>query len=756
MSPILSGVKVLVTGTVQGVGFRPFVYRTARRFGVVGTVRNTAGGVEIEAFARQEALDAFVRAVKTQTPPLAQVLSLESRPLSADGAPESFTIGQSSLGESAAVDVTRDTAVCTSCLSEMRSPNNRRYRHAFINCTDCGPRYTIVRSMPYDRPNTTMAAFGMCPECAAEYADPVDRRFHAQPVCCPNCGPQLRLLDASGCVLETGDAAAECVRLLTQGSIVAIKGIGGFHLACRADRTEVVARLRQRKHREEKPLAIMVRDVSSARALAEISDIEGELISGVERPIVIVRKRDTGALAPEVAPRVSTLGIMLPYAPLHHVLFENAPYQALVMTSANLSDEPMCIDDAEAVRRLGGIADAYLTHDRPIYVRNDDSIARVLGAHPVLLRRARGYVPAPLPADTETTGVCAWGGILRGTVTVGRGSYCYTSQYLGAMDSVEALDNLERVMQHLMLVLGVTPRVHACDMHPQGLTSRPAESSGLPVVKVQHHHAHAVACLAENRWPDEAIAVVYDGAGHGDDGTGWGGEILRVNRSSYERLGHLRTAPMPGGDEATRLPGRMALGILSQSGDALWTDACAWMPVAERDAVIEVLRLGLNCPLTSSMGRLFDACAAVLDVCRTRTYEGQPAIELEGCADLAETRAFKMPVITENGLRVLDGASLLLQVAEAVRGGLSPAVASARFHNAVVAATAQVVTAVCEETGIRAVCLSGGCFQNVLLFGRLVAKLESAHLRVLVHRLTPPNDECVSYGQAIVAAERGA
>jgi hydrogenase maturation protein HypF len=751
----MPGLFITIQGTVQGVGFRPFVYRCARDHDITGRVYNDARGAAIEAFGSREKLNLFLGAIQASPPPLAVIRRIDVKELGSEP-PSRFIIDESHAGDVLAVDVARDTGVCDACLREMRDPGNRRHHHPFINCTDCGPRYTIIKQLPYDRPFTTMSGFAMCNECSREYEDPLNRRFHAQPVCCPKCGPKLTLCDSAGRPMEEPDPIAACIALLSAGSIVAIKGIGGFHLACRADRSDAVARLRERKHRDEKPLAIMVPDSAAAARVALISKPERALLESIERPIVIVEKRsDVQNIAPEVAPRVPTLGIMLPYAPLHHLLFENAPYGALVMTSGNRTDEPISATNQEALEKLGGIADAFLIHDREIYIRNDDSIVRALGSAPVIMRRARGYVPEPLPAGGPVDGIVALGGILKGTVTVGRGAVCYTSQYLGSVDKIEIIDHLDRMMRHLLSLLGVSPLRYVCDLHPAGLTRKLAERTGLPVDYVQHHHAHAVACMAENRFEGPALAVVYDGTGYGEDGTIWGGEILQVDRAHYTRLGHLAPLPLPGGDMAVVNPGRMAVAALYGTMGERSLDACRWMPEPERRAVIDMIKTSTNCPLTSSMGRLFDACAAILGICEKRTYEGQPAIELEGCAERNVHHGYEPPVHDQDGRIIIDGAAILREAWLDFCRGTSPARVSGRFHATIADATIEAAVRASKTTGLKTVCLSGGCFQNALLFGLVVNGFAGAGLQVLTHHLLPPNDECVSFGQAIVAGARG-
>jgi hydrogenase maturation protein HypF len=752
---------ITIQGAVQGVGFRPFVFRIARQMGVCGFVRNDGRGVFISAFAKQSILDAFVRTLQTTHPPLAVIRHFSVSPMTITGetldstAPQDFTIVQSNQGERIDVDITRDAAVCDNCLSEMRDPNNRRYRHPFINCTDCGPRFTIIKKLPYDRPYTTMADFAMCDECKKEYESPGNRRFHAQPICCPSCGPTLKLTDSNGAIIPEKDPISQCKRMFGEGLIVAIKGIGGYHLACAADNDSAVSVLRQRKRREEKPFALMVRDIEAAGKFVHIGPREKTLLESVERPIVLCRKKENAVpLAMGIAPGVPTLGIMLPYTPIHHLLFAGSRLNALVMTSANTTDEPIAFKNEDALNRLSGIADAFLMHDRDIHIRNDDSIARVCAHGPLLLRRSRGFVPEALDTLHEVQGVVALGGVLKSTAAVGRGRMAYSSQYVGEVANLETLEDFKSILFHLLRVLNITPTQWVCDLHPGGMTRIIAQDSGLPLMEVQHHHAHAVACMAENELTENALCVVYDGTGYGTDGALWGGEIFHTTHADFTRLGHLTLLPLPGGEQAIRHPGRIAVaalyGILGENA----ADACPWMQHKEKAAVIDMVKSNISCPKTSSMGRLFDAASALLGIGKNRTYEGQPAIELEGCADARETSEYDPGVSSQNGLLLIDGPKILAELYRDFKSGTPSEKASARFHNTIAKATALAVRKVADTTGCSRVCLSGGCFQNALLLEKTLALLSDAGLETFTHHRTPPNDECISFGQIVVAGAR--
>lgn len=747
-------VKITVTGTVQGVGFRPFVYRTAVSLGIRGEVRNDASGVRVLAAGTQLQLNAFISSLRNDIPPLAQVRTFEVEECRSCPEPSEFRIRETLAGEHREIDASSDIATCDACLEELFDPSNRRYRHPFINCTDCGPRFSLIHSLPYDRSATTMASFELCAECTREYGDPIDRRFHAQPVCCHACGPRLSFTDRYAHTLGNDDPIQACCSMLRDGGIVAVKGIGGYHLACRADCCDSVLRLRRRKQRDAKPFALMVRDVPAARQIGRVCELEARLLSGVEHPIVLVAKRpECSCICPQVAPGLPTYGLMLPYTPIHHLLFREGDFRCLVMTSANRSDQPMVHRDEEARENLGEIADAFLSHDRGIHVRIDDSIARVAADRPVLLRRARGYVPQPLPAPRDVTGIIAWGGILKSSVTVGRGTDCYVSQYVGVLENLQTVEALETTARHLLGLLGVEPRLSVTDLHPGGLLRQVLDDT-VPVVSVQHHHAHAAACMAENGIRDRAVCVVYDGAGYGTDGTVWGSEIMIADYRGFTRFAHLSEMPMPGGDQAVLYPWRMAMGALyGRQGDATrrYFDT---ITEPDRQSVLDLLRANVSCPLTSGMGRLFDALSALLGISTTRRYEGEPAIALEAVAQGGKMDCYDAPVCPGPQGRLIDGPSILLQAVEDFRAGQSPELISGRFHNTIARVTADMAALAAQQTGTTSVCLSGGCFQNALLMERTCRFLQERGLVPLRHRCVPPNDESISYGQAVVAGAR--
>ena len=734
---------------MQGVGFRPFVYRLARELAVSGSVRNFAGGVEIFAQGQAANVGDFLRRLRDDAPPLARIRDLAVTDAQAEDV-TGFHIDMTGASGGLDVDAARDIATCNACLAELNDPADRRYRHPFINCTDCGPRYTIIDSLPYDRPATSMKTFAMCADCEREYNDPADRRFHAQPVCCPRCGPKLTLLDADGNPIAADDPVAETAERLARGGIAAIKGIGGFHLACDATSSEVVARLRKKKYREEKPLAVLARDLDAVRRIAHVSAAERALLESPERPIVLLERKGEGVLAPEVDPRSRFHGVMLPYTPIHHMMAERVPY--LVMTSGNRTEEPIARTNEGALGKLRGVADVFLVHDRDILTRNDDSVVREIAGDVVIMRRSRGYAPEPIAVGQNVGGIVACGPMLKNCAAVGRGDLAYVSQHIGDLANVETYNSLHDTIQKLCGMLGVEPTLVACDKHPGYASTRLAESMELPLTRVQHHHAHVAACMAENGLRDRVIGIVFDGTGYGDDRHTWGGEVLAAGRADYERIGHLSYMRMPGGDAAVNHPGRMALGALFPLMGRDAARAVPWMDEPEVEAVLEMLDRGVNVPLTCGMGRLFDAASAVLGVCARRTYEGQPAIELEGVADPAVADAYPVDLVeTGDGIES-DGAAILAAVCEERDAGLPVPEIAGRFHNTIVDFLLKCAAAARERTGLNGVCLSGGCFQNALLLERSVARLAADGFSVHRHRLVPPNDGCVALGQLIVAA----
>jgi hydrogenase maturation protein HypF len=829
-------VRARVYGVVQGVGFRPFVHRLAQEQRLCGWVRNDAGGVVLEAEGERAALERFLAALAERAPPLASVERVRTHPLAATGE-RGFRIlesagaarelgaetsgtplessagpGEASAGEPVAL-VSPDVAPCAACLAEMLDARDRRHRYPFINCTDCGPRLTIVRALPYDRERTTMAGFEMCAACRAEYEDPTSRRFHAQPNACAECGPRARLIDASGAEMRARDVdalAAACAHdatraavagpppaadavsaaaaLLAAGAIVAVKGAGGYHLACRADDERAVAELRRRKRREEKPFAVMALHADALAGLVELSRAERELMAARERPIVLARRRAGARVAASVAPGLAELGVMQPSTPLHHLLLRDVAARlgadtALVMTSGNASDEPIAFEDADALARLRGIADALLVHDRPIHARVDDSVVRAVEA-PVasetprapapragptsavrsspqwmMLRRARGFAPRSMRLPLAAPPLLACGAELKSTLCVARGGRAWVSEHVGDLRDWETLRGFRECVARYEALFGVRPRVVAHDLHPDYMSSAYAlEREGVELVAVQHHHAHFAAVLAEHGELGRAVGAIYDGAGLGTDGTVWGGELLAGDIARVARVGHLRPVRLPGGDAAAREPWRMA---------------CAWLATLHEDERVppmpariansvdarrweQIARLAASAtasPLTTSVGRLFDAVAALCGLRTVVREEGRAAVELEAAAAAAadERRAYPL-ALAESDVLVMDARATIDAVTGDLDAGVPAALVSARFHNALADATARALALLAQREEVRTAVLAGGVFQNRTLLERCAAGLAREGLRVLFARELPPNDGAISYGQAAVAA----
>lgn len=766
--------RLRVSGIVQGVGFRPFVYGLARALELSGFVRNGPAGVEIEIEGTPGAIEEFERRLTERPPPLARIDALVSEPAEPVG-DSGFAIQHSGQEGELSALISPDVATCEDCLAEIFDPAERRYRYPFTNCTNCGPRFTITARVPYDRATTTMARFAMCALCEDEYHDPADRRFHAQPIACPRCGPSLRLVAPSGRPAG-GDPLASAASALASGKIVAVKGLGGYHLACDALNHRAVATLRACKHREDKPFALMARDLEVARRYCKLSEAEQELLCSRRRPIVLLTRREDAEppLAAAVAPGNPYLGIMLPYTPLHYLLLDafDAAGGAgvLVMTSGNVSDEPICYRDDEARERLRDIADLFLQHDRDIHVRCDDSVTRWFAGGEYLVRRARGYVPEPLPIDPPAAlQVLAVGGELKHTFCLVKGDRAFVSHHIGDLENWETMRSFLEGVEHFARAFDVRPQAVAYDLHPEYLSTKWAlervagtggeragvDLEGLPTIGVQHHHAHIASCLADNSRSDRVIGLALDGTGWGDDGTIWGCEALVADLVTYERAGHLRALPLAGGAAAIKEPWRMAAVYL----DAAFGDRAASLPldVAEEitarwGPVRAAARAGLNALPASSAGRLFDAVAVMCGLRARINYEGQAAIELEALARSAGDRgAYGCPV-SDDG--VIDGVALFASCVEDLVAGTAPEVVAARMHAGFAAGLARLVELIARRTSIGTVALSGGTFQNLLLTSRLLALLEGKGFEVLLHRRVPPNDGGISLGQAAVAAAR--
>jgi hydrogenase maturation protein HypF len=777
--------RVVVRGVVQGVGFRPYLYARATGLGLAGHVTNTTEGVVAEVEGAPAAVALFCDRIAADAPPLALVDSVDHREVPAAGGSR-FSIEDSRTGGPARTLVSPDVATCADCLTELADPADRRHRHPFITCTHCGPRFTIVTGVPYDRAHTTMARFPMCADCAREYADPADRRFHAQPVACPDCGPRLRLLvgqpdRALPAQPATGhDPVAEARRLLSDGAVLAIKGLGGYHLACDAENCAAVSLLRRRKARGDKPFAMMARGIDDIEHLVQLGAEERALLIGAVRPVVLLRRRTDARPSPgapwpsdAVAPGSPDLGVMLPYTPLHHLLLglpgDPPGPRLLVMTSGNVAGEPIVTDDDEALERLAHLADGWLTHDRPIHVPCDDSVVRVCDGERLIVRRSRGYAPLPLALPHPVPAILATGGDLKNTFCLAEDHRAWLSAHVGDMDDLATQHAFERAEQHVETITGVRPGILATDRHPRYRTAQWAlrRADGRPVVRVQHHHAHIAAAMAEHRRDGSrrVIGVAFDGTGYGDDGAVWGGEIMLADYETYHRFAHLAYVPLPGGDAAVHRPYRMALAHLYAAGigrtDGLpCTAAC---PPDERRVLLRQLERNLNCVPTSSMGRLFDAVSSLAGVCHRAGYEAQAAVELEAAAvgaaaDPGPGYGFALrPAGTADGMQlIMDPSPVLAAVVDDVRAGTAPAFVAARFHAAVANLVLHVCTAAREQHGLHEVALTGGVFANTLLSSLCARTLSENDFSVLRHREVPPNDGGLALGQLMVAARTGA
>jgi hydrogenase maturation protein HypF len=745
---------VSIQGIVQGVGFRPFVYQQAEAGNLTGQVTNTSQGVELEIEGEAEAVEKFLRTLQNNPPPLARItgLQVDPRPLAHD---TQFNILQSLIREERSALISPDMATCPECLKELRDPADRRYQYPFINCTNCGPRYSIIRDIPYDRPKTTMAAFVMCAVCAEEYHSPLSRRFHAQPNACPKCGPQVFLHNEQGVLLDIPDPILETARLLKQGRIAAIKGLGGFHLAVEATNEEAVRRLRARKHREEKPLALMSGDLDSLSAFVLASEAEKKILESRERPIVLLPKKNPNFIAPSVAPGNQYFGVMLPYTPLHHLLLDH-DFRALVMTSGNLSEEPICLDNEEAFRRLRGIADFFLVHNREIYLRSDDSIVQKVSGCLRQLRRSRGFVPVPIFLKEPVSPILACGAELKNTICLTKGNRAFLSQHIGDLENLETLDFFKLTINHLKQILQIEPAIIAYDLHPDYLSTRYAlEQKGLRSIGIQHHFAHMVGCMAEHGLDEKVIGLSLDGTGYGLDGRIWGGEILVGDLSSFERRGHFAYLPMPGGARAIKEPWRMAVSYLYQAyGERLWDQPLPWLKQMDRSRVetlLQMIRQGINSPLTSSCGRLFDGVAAMIGLRETVAFEGQAAMELEMVQGMEGGSPYLGEIVRENGVFIIRPQPIIQGVVEDMKRGRPKAQISRRFHLTLIEVLMQASQMIRDESGIQKVVLGGGVFQNRTLLTGMEERLQGEGFEVYSKALVPSNDGGIALGQAVAA-----
>jgi len=751
-----SRMEINIKGIVQGVGFRPFVYNLAKEYNLLGYVLNDTTGVSIEVEGEKSAVSEFTEKVRNEPPPLAVIFDMQSQPADPLGY-EDFVIRESEGQKEKFVPISPEIATCEDCLEEILNPSDRRYRYPFTNCTNCGPRFTIVKDIPYDRKFTTMAPFIMCEKCQREYDDPEDRRFHAQPNGCPVCGPELCLLTDNGVEIEVDDVLTEVCELIKDGKIVAIKGLGGYHLACDALNESAVSRLRSRKYREYKPFAIMVKDVETAKQICHVSEEEEQILQGRLRPIMLLNKRPECPVAEDVAPGQKYHGLMLPYTPLHHLLIADSGL-ILVMTSGNISSEPIVYHDDEAQKRLKAIADFHLVHNREIYIRTDDSVTRVWQGEEVVLRRSRGYAPFPtlmsFPFEEQ---ILACGPELKNTFCLTRGNFAFMSHHIGDLENLETLTSFEEGIEHFKRIFNIEPTVVAYDLHPEYLATKYALALGdIRKIGVQHHHAHIVSCMGDNDIQGEIIGVSLDGTGYGTDGKIWGGEFLVCDYGEFKRVAHLEYTPLPGGEQAIKEPWRMAASFLYKIyGDNMHDldiDFVRSLDGIKWPAVKQMIDKGINSPMTSSMGRLFDAVSALIGVRKEVYYEGQAAIELEMAAG-GDERSYSFEFQDNGDLNVILLEPSIRGVVSDLTAGVGAEVISARFHNTVAEMILTVCLKIQKSAGMKRVALSGGVFQNSLLLEKTFSFLEQAGFEVYTQHRVPSNDGGIALGQAIIANE---
>ncbi|PWH19454.1 MAG: carbamoyltransferase HypF [Anaerolineae bacterium] len=774
----MAGRYIRITGIVQGVGFRPFVYKLAHQENLLGWVKNTSAGVEILVEGCEEAILRFIRRINDEAPPLARIDQIEVHPVEENHFTK-FEIIESQDIESAFIPISPDISVCNDCLHELFDPQNRRFLYPFINCTNCGPRFTITKTIPYDRPNTTMASFPLCADCASEYHNPEDRRFHAQPVACAVCGPHLSLIiDGQNEINSTDkEIIQEVQKLLKGGAIVAIKGIGGFHLACDALNPLAVKTLRERKHRVDKPFALMMPDLKTVEKHCILTAADIDLLTSKERPIVLLNKRSNSSIASSVAPNQNTLGVMLPYSPLHYLIFYNFdrcsyndyPLEAIVLTSGNRSEEPIAIHNEQARTQLASLADAFLLHNRPIHIRCDDSVVRTVSLdgewqiYPI--RRSRGYAPNPLRLPWKTPQILGVGAELKNTFCLSRDDYAFLSHHIGDLENYETYQSLEEGIEHYQKLFRIRPEAIAYDKHPNYLSTRYAlersHREQIPAIAIQHHHAHIASCLVENGWQsDEAVlGVSFDGTGYGNDGAIWGGEFLISSYKSFERAAHLQYFPLPGGDRSIRFPARIALAYLDYFGIEAPRELPCFQSLCadERQLLHSQLQHKINLVNTSSMGRLFDLVASLIGVRQAINYEAQAAIELEAIAASGVDHPYSFELIPNQGTANFPTQVSLTQTIQSVIkdfiDGVSPSLISARFHHTIAKVVLEVCQLLKKETSINYVALSGGVWQNITLLEQTIRLLRKAGFKVLIHREVPANDGGIALGQIAIAAK---
>jgi hydrogenase maturation protein HypF len=750
---------IAVSGIVQGVGFRPYVYRLATERRLAGNISNTSSGVTIEIQGPLHTVDDFVLRLRREAPPLARItdVAILEIPCNSD---RDFRIVASQRGISVQTLISPDVAVCDDCLREMLDPRDRRYLYPFINCTNCGPRFTIVRNIPYDRPHTSMAAFPMCCACRSEYEDPLNRRFHAQPNACWDCGPQLEWRDCNGRLVSSRDPVAEAVRMIKAGLIVAVKGLGGFHLAADATNAAAVDRLRERKRRVDKPFAVMVPGVEKAQAICEVDDHSRELLQSMQRPIVLMRQKSVTSVAADVAPGNRDLGVFLPYTPLHHLLFSQGGFEALVMTSGNLSEEPIAIDNQEAVQRLGSLADYFLLHNRDILLRCDDSVVRSVAGKPRQMRRSRGFVPTPVFLKEAGPSILAVGGELKNTICLTKGKHAFLSQHVGDLENLESYKFFEEAVAHFEKIMEIRPEIVAYDLHPDYFSTRWAlRQDGVRKVGVQHHHAHIASCMAENHVEGKVIGFALDGTGYGTDAQIWGGEVLVADFKEFQRVAHLEYVPMPGGAAAIREPWRMAVSYLAHHFDreflSLRIPFTHQLDRRKTDIVLRMLERRVHAPQTSSCGRLFDAVASLVGLRQIVNYEAQAAIELEMVMDtIPDESAYNFEIEHNGATAVIGTRPLFDALIRDIQKGHPASIISKRFHNGLIAMFTRVAENIRDSTSLNRVCLSGGTFHNTYLLENLTERLRSRAFEVFTHGEVPAGDGGLSLGQALVATHR--
>ena len=746
--------RIDVNGIVQGVGFRPFVYNLAHQYDLKGEVANTAAGVSIHIEGPPQRIQAFERDLAAKSPPLAHVVEISGRTESVKPYVD-FRIVKSKGQDQMATLISPDVSICDDCLRELFDPDDRRYLYPFINCTNCGPRYTIIDDIPYDRPKTSMRHFKMCAACQAEYDDPTKRRFHAQPNACAECGPHVSLYTNQRESVETDKPIEKAADLIRRGQIVAVKGLGGYHLVADAQNSEAVIRLRQRKMREEKPFAIMSADLESIRKYARVQPAEENLLTDIQRPIVLLQKKTTSSISDAVAPRNKYWGVMLPYTPLHYLLLSHG-FAALVMTSANLTDEPIAIDNEDAFERLVDIADYFLVHNRDIYLRSDDSIVRHSTGHTRYIRRSRGFVPIPLFLNRAVPPILACGAELKNTICITKDDKAFVSQHIGDLENKMTLDFFQLTVDHLQRILDINPDIIACDLHPDYLSTRFArEQEGARKIQVQHHHAHIVSCMAEHRLEGAVIGLSFDGTGYGNDGAIWGGEVLVAEAKQFDRVAQLAYVPMPGSAAAIKEPWRMAISYLYDAfGDTFWD---LKLPILKQNdsqklkIMVEMIQKNINCPQTSSIGRLFDGVAAIIGIRNRVNFEGQAAMELEMLAAGDVDSIYEFEWQAGDHIQALP-APIIRGVVHDVQKGLSISEIGIKFHKTLVALFSEICLTVRRDYDLNRVVLSGGCFQNSILLNGMIQKLASSDFEVFAHQRVPTNDGGISLGQAMVAA----